>query len=113
MIKLVVCKVSVPGFHRWENAFEEVNYLRNRHRHIFEIIVGFRVTDNDREVEIIDTQNKITRYLLVKYGIEHSVECDFDTMSCEDIAEDILTRFNAYYTTVTEDGFGGSTIINN
>ena len=113
MTKLVVCNISIPGFHRWKDAFKEVEYLKNKHRHVFEITAGFQVTNNDREVEIIDTQNKIMRYLFLKYGVEHSIECDFDNMSCEDIAEDILNRFDAYYVKVTEDGFGGSIIINN
>ena len=113
MTKLVICNVAVPGFHRWEEAFKEVDYLRNVHRHVFEIEAGFQVTKNNREIEIIDTQNKITKYLFLKYGAVCSMECDFDTMSCEDIAEDILKQFNAYYVKVTEDGFGGSTIINN
>lgn len=113
MIKLVMCHISVAGFHKWEDAFKEVEYLKSVHRHVFDIEAGFSVTNNDREIEIIDTQNRMLRYLLLKYGIEHSLECNFDKMSCEDIAEELLTQFNAYYVTVREDGFGGSTIINN
>lgn len=112
MTKLVSCKLQVPGFHKWEDAFKEVEYLKNKHRHVFEITVYFKVNKNDREIEIINTQNKIQRYLMVKYGCSNLIECDFNSMSCEDIAEDILKSFNAYCVTVTEDGFGGSTIIN-
>lgn len=111
MTKLVICKVSIPGFHKWEEAPDSLAYLRSRHRHVFEIEVGIQVTNNNREIEIISTQNTIQKYLLRKYG-ENSVECEFYNMSCEDIAEEILKTFHAYYVTVTEDGFGGSTIIN-
>ena len=111
MTKFVVCKVSIPGFHRWPDAYDAVDFLRNRHRHVFVIEVGFAVTENDREVEIIDTQNKITNFLFKKYGNETGCECEFDSMACEDIACDIINNLGASWAKVTEDGFGGALIM--
>jgi len=116
MKKLVICKTQVEGFHRWAEAFDDVVYLRSRHRHVFQIEMGISVQRNDREVEIIDTQNKIKSFLFERYGVESKsnnvFECEFDNMSCEDIAEALCVEFNAYYVRVTEDGFGGAEVIN-
>ena len=69
MRRYVLCAVAVEGFHCWPGApTGSLEYLRHRHRHIFEIRMKFQVKDNDREIEINRRQNEITRYLLGRYG---------------------------------------------
>lgn len=100
----VICNFTVEGFHRWESAPDRLFYLRQLHRHVFFIKARFEVKDGDREIEIIEAQNKIKEYLYSKYGNP----CMFNGMSCEHIAKDISDKFSADEVEVLEDGFGGA-----
>lgn len=103
---LVLTKNNVEGFHKWSEAPEEVAFLRDQHRHIFEITCLFEVSHEEREIEIILQQREIEKYLYIKYGSP----CDFGGMSCESIATDLLEYFNAYEVKVLEDGEGGAIV---
>ena len=111
MRRYVLCAMAVEGFHCWPGApAGSLEYLRSRHRHIFKIRLKFQVEDNDREIEINQRQNEISRYLLAQYGNENRA-CDFGGMACEHIAEELLEQFGASSCTVLEDGFGGAEIV--
>lgn len=103
---LIVTKNEVEGFHAWEQAPEKVAFLRDQHRHVFEIYSQFEVSHEEREIEIIMQQWEIEEYLHNKYG----KPCAFGGMSCESIAREILERFNAYEVKVLEDGAGGAIV---
>lgn len=116
MKQYVICAVDVEGFHRWPDAPMEVSYLRDRHRHIFQIRIEFEVSHGDREIEINLQQSQVKRYLLGRYspadfyrGMEGA--CDFGAMSCEQIAEELLENFGAASCQVLEDGYGGARIV--
>lgn len=102
----VQTKNVVEGFHKWEGAPEPVRFLADRHRHMFEIYAFFRVTDTDREIELILQQREIERYLEETYG----KPCEFGNMSCEMIAIDILEHFGCDQVKVLEDGAGGALV---
>lgn len=111
MRRYVICAAAVEGFHCWPDAPEgSLEYLRHRHRHIFEIRMKFQVKDNDREIEINRRQNEITRYLLGRYGNGDGA-CEFGAMACEHIAQELLEHFGASSCMVLEDGFGGAEIV--
>lgn len=110
MERYVVCHLAVEGFHRWENAPKELDYLAQRHRHIFEIRAQFRVFNNDRQIELITKQNEIKRYLLDNYGNKDGA-CEFGGMACEHIAEEIMRKFGAHVVEVLEDGYGGAYLV--
>ena len=97
---------EIVGFHRYPTAPQFCLYLAAKHRHVFVIRASFRVEHNNRQLEINQQQNEIKTYLLDKYG----EPCKFGDMSCEDIAEELLTRFHASRVQVLEDGYGGATI---
>lgn len=97
---------EVVGFHRYPNAPAWCDYLSHRHRHVFVIRCRFEVTHNNREIEINDKQLHIEQHLNERYG----KQCEFDDMSCEDIAEELMNFFNASQVTVLEDGYGGATL---
>lgn len=103
---LVQTKNCIEGFHRWEEAPEQVEILRDNHRHMFEIYCQFEVTHEDRQIEIFMKQWEIEDYLHKKYG----TPCDFDKMSCESIAKKLLKHFKAYEVKVLEDGDGGAIV---
>ena len=100
---------AIEGFHCWEGAKGEVNYLASRHRHIFVIRCAFLVTHEDRQIEINTQQNEIEAYLTMAFGSP----CEFKGMSCEMIAAELMSIFakdNIVECQVLEDGYGGATL---
>lgn len=69
------------GFHCWPEAPATVDYLSDRHRHLFLIIVGWDVADDDRQVEFHLAQAQVRRMFLEV--------ADFGHRSCEMIAKDL------------------------
>lgn len=107
--RIVICVLQVEGFHRWKDAPDDprFGYLKFPHRHIFHIRIEFKVHHGDREIEIINKQAEVEAWLYRHYG----GPCQFDGMSCEDIAEVLLTRFDAASCEVLEDGYGGAKVV--
>ena len=103
---LILTENNIEGFHQWKEAPEEVKFLRDQHRHIFNIQCQFEVSHEEREIEIIMQQWEIEKYLFNKYGNP----CKFGGMSCESIARELLEHFNAYEVKVLEDGAGGAIV---
>ena len=94
------------AFHRWEDAPEEVQFLREWHRHLFKVKVELKVTHSDRDVEFLILKRKVDQYINLWFA--HS---KFE-YSCEHIAESLLDHFDAYSVTVSEDGENGATVTN-
>lgn len=79
----IVVKTQFEFIHKYENAPEEVKYLREPHRHIFYVEAKIQVYNNDRELEFILVKHDIDKFL---QGIVSSAPI---TYSCEMFAEDI------------------------
>lgn len=92
------------GWHRWKDAPDECAYLRDYHRHLFHIRLEVAVTGNNREVEFIGLKACLDEYLRFRYAGQR-----FES-SCEQIAEDLLKRFEAVSCEVSEDGENGATV---
>lgn len=58
----IICKLDVPGFHNWPDAPAGLEYLRSIHRHVFNITARIPVTHDNRDLEIIQTQNRIHHF---------------------------------------------------
>ncbi len=105
MVKLVVVTLDVEGIHAWPQCpFEEVKFLRDPHRHLFKIRCAKKVGHLDRDIEIIMLKRMILGYLNTKYSGQ------FGSMSCEMIADDLMTEFNLDSCVVLEDGENGAMI---
>jgi hypothetical protein len=106
----VVATLQVEGIHCWKECpFESVKFLRDPHRHIFHIEVRKEVFHDDRDIEFIILKRKILYYLDSKYK---KGDClDFDTMSCEMIAREILDTFNLDTCKVMEDNENGAIVV--
>lgn len=107
MKTFVIINFDIVGFHRYPDAPEQVSFLRNNHRHIFQIAVSYKVKGLDREKEIFIQQKQVEDYLYESYGNP----CQFKAMSCEMIAKDILEfslEDGAVQVIVLEDGKGGA-----
>lgn len=103
----VITNIDIEGFHRWADAPDKVDFLRFRHRHLFNIKCYFNVENPDRELEIFMLEWKLKDYINNKWGSP----AEFDGMSCEMIATDILNNFNACEKVqVLEDNKGGGVV---
>ena len=103
----VITHNEIEGIHFWKDARASVGYLKNPHRHNFIIRCKFEAKHDDRDFEIIIQQNEIRNFIIDKYGSPAM----FGNMSCEMIAEDILSYFeNCVSCEVLEDGYGGAEV---
>lgn len=100
----VIATARVVGFHRWPDATGEYAYLAERHRHEWVIRCELAVSHTAREVEVNDLKRQVEAYLLGRYGNP----CEFDGMSCEDIATELAGAFGLSCCEVLEDGFNGA-----
>jgi len=98
------------GLHCYPDAPDEVEFLRDTHRHIFHFRVEMTVGHDDREVE----------FILLKRELESLYDdsvLELDFQSCEMIARTLLHYLvdkygneRDYTITVSEDGENGATI---
>lgn len=119
--KVVYCTVQVEGTHNWPDCpFDEVDYLRVPHRHVFHIKAYMPVTHSDRDVEFIMLKHLIRDYLVNKYGkfsnegmlrdMPYYTHCEFGAMSCEMIAEELIETFELSKCEVSEDDENGAIV---
>lgn len=100
-----IIKTHIEGVHRFPGAVGEEIYLSYQHRHLFQIIVHIEQFHGDRDIEYLDFK----RFLL---GI--CPKGDMGTMSCEQMAEYILSKIKGKYpnrkvkVVVLEDGENGA-----
>jgi len=98
---------EIEGLHYYPDAPDNVSFLRHPHRHIFHVECRFKVSHDNREIEIFTQEEEITRYLTERFGNP----CMFGRMSCEMIAVDIINAFpETLECKVTEDGKGGAIV---
>jgi len=102
MIKLISVKTTFSATHNYPDAG---NFLKNEHRHLFFICVKIRVWDNNREIEFLEKKKEIETYITEKYANRFLMG-----VSCEDIAEELLHKFGAFFVSVYEDNENGAEI---
>ena len=105
-----VVRTRFTGEHRWENAPEEVDFLRNNHRHEFHVEVKVEQFHDDRDVEYIMLKRKVD-------DIINEWPHDLDTTSCEMMCDDLYQALSAhiegeraYVVKVFEDGENGAEV---
>ena len=109
MTNTVIINFDIVGFHYYKDAPNDVSFLRNSHRHIFNIKIGYKVDDLDREKEIFIQTGFVEDYLIESYGSP----CLFGQMSCEMIAKELLefTKDDgSVWCEVLEDNKGGAKV---
>ncbi len=108
-MRTVILDFDIEGFHHFPNAPSVVSFLEHDHRHIFQIRAGLKVDDLNREKEIFIMQDHLKDYLLESYGSP----CQFEAMSCEMIAQDLLEFLKedgGVWVEVFEDSRGGARV---
>lgn len=86
-------KTSFVGFHRWVNAPEAQAFLRNMHRHVFNVTVEFElrsIANLDRPIEYFAAREDID-FILGEWA-----DREFDD-SCEVVAYSILGHLDNMY----------------
>lgn len=96
-------KITVPGFHFWKDAPDEVAFLRHNHRHLFGIEIVFKVDHNDRNLEFFLMQRSLREYLESNFGKSEDGYL-FGGMSCESIAQSLVDDLGLLWAKVDEDG---------
>jgi len=105
----VFCTLQVEGTHNWPTCpFDEVDYLRVPHRHIFHIKAYKQVNHDDRDVEFIMLKHDIREHLTLAYANIESKLLVFGAMSCEMIARELIDRFDLTRCEVNEDNENGA-----
>lgn len=95
MKKYIVVKNNYEGIHRYKDAPVEVDYLRQYHRHIFNIETKIEVYDEDRELEFMIVKHLIQQFISEKkkggfYWI-------MDNLSCENVCSMIYKLIKDNY----------------
>lgn len=99
------------GFHKYADAPEQVAFLRNNHRHKFEVNATIEVFHNDRDLEFFMVLDDIGREVLPH--VLTASELGSCEMQAERLIEGILNLYGDHRyasVTVTEDGENGGTI---
>ncbi len=105
----IIVRFALEGIHRWTDAAAmepDVAFLQFPHRHMFHFEVRKVVEHDDRDIEIILFKRAIMEYLIEKYGSP----CDFDTKSCEMLAQEVADKFECLSVQCLEDDENGALI---
>lgn len=102
MIKRVIARTQFEGVHAWPGCdIEEVDYLRDRHRHIFHVAAEKDVDHNDRDTEFIALGHRVVEEV-TSWGTE------LGATSCEMMAERLIGVLSLRACEVFEDGENGA-----
>jgi len=106
MKREIFIKTSFSALHNWDECcFDEVDYLKNYHRHTFYVTAYWAVHHNNRDLEFIMTKNKVDGWIRENWEYKK-----LKNMSCEMMAEKLIKVFGCTAVTVNEDGENGATI---
>lgn len=111
MTTQVIVQFEIDGFHHYPNAPKEVSFLSTNHRHTFKIKAAYEVSHLNRDKEIFIQREELKSYLIECYGYP----CQFESMSCEMIAKELITfgkDDNLKWCEVWEEETGGARVEN-
>lgn len=80
MPNFIWIKHSFEGFHKYEDAPDDVKYLRYHHRHLFKLKVYIEISNNNRDIEFHQFKK------FIQYCIK---EENFNLKSCEQMSNDL------------------------
>ena len=110
--KVIYASLKIEGLHSFPSvvsAFgEEVEYLKHLHRHTFVIKVFSEVSELDREREFVCIKHTVRDFLHQKFFTEKYQCCNFNSLSCEAIAQLLIEEFHFCRVEVSEDGENGA-----
>jgi len=83
----IIVTTDKVGFHKYDNAPDNVKFLRDLHRHKFHIKLGIEVKHDNRELE----------FFTVLYALESYIRDINEVGSCEMFATNIYNFFKDFY----------------
>lgn len=96
------------GIHSYKTAPQEVDYLRNDHRHLFKVEVAIEVFHNERDIEFIMFREFVYQ--------QFAAIIDNYNMSCEGYSDMLFGEIRKQYPNrdirikISEDGENGSKV---
>ena len=112
MDKFIIVRTQFEGFHCWSDAPEEVKFLRDTHRHLFNVELRISVDHNDRELEFFMVKKRLDN--IIKWYIELN---GTNLGSCEMMGESFIKELtelygNRYYQIkIFEDNENGGEVV--
>lgn len=109
----VIVKLAVDGMHNFPKAaelFPEVDFLSQRHRHMFHFTLAKMVNHDDRDVEFIMFKRDVLSYLHTQYLDDNSRAHEFGSKSCEMLSRELLERFECDWVECWEDQENGARV---
>lgn len=107
----VYCTLQIEGTHNWPDCpFDEVNYLKSPHRHVFYIKAYKKVKHHDRDTEFIVLQHQIRKLLKDSFWNETKQLHTFGAMSCEMIGQLLIDNLHLCKVDVSEDNENGAVL---
>lgn len=94
----VIVTNNFRGYHKYAEAPDNVSFLRNMHRHVFNVKTTIEVFHNERDIEFFQLQNDIENYVKLRFneGCNTYIEGIY-IESCESLAEAILGHLHKTY----------------
>lgn len=112
----IIVKTQLEALHQWENVPLEhpSAYLKNSHRHLFQIELRIHVDHLDRDIEFIAYKQKVDQFLN-SYFIRDTKSglIDMKNHSCEMLGNLLIQNFKqdgCYWIQVLEDNEMGSIV---
>jgi len=96
-------KTSFRALHCWPHAStiagKEVRFLEDKHRHTFHVVVETEVFHDNRDKEFFVFQDQVDSVIKLLYGKnqENGLVFDLGSLSCEQIALQILDQLQALH----------------
>ena len=98
MNKRVIVTNNFRGYHRYADAPKNVSFLKEMHRHVFNVKTTVEVFHNERDIEFFQLQNHIESFVRYHYTKAYSDYVDgIFIQSCESLAEAILRDIHETY----------------
>lgn len=113
MTTSIIVTFDIEGMHNFPNAsqiFPEVYFLENKHRHTFNFKLEKQVYHDNRDVEFIMFKRDVIEFINEKYYSNIQRTHDFENMSCEMIAKELLISFDLLSVEVWEDNENGARV---
>lgn len=109
---MIRVRTDFEGLHCYPNAPDEVSFLRQLHRHKFEVVLDIEVSHLDRELEFLMVKNRLDQFIS-----DNIIKAD-KHCSCEMYANMIINFVIGLYgpdrnisCEVNEDGENGAFVV--
>lgn len=109
--RYITVRTQFIGFHAYEEAPEQVAFLKANHRHLFKVEAKISVNHDDRELEFFMVQDMLLKQIMPFIQLGNLGSCE---MIAERIATGLINAYGVdrdYSITVSEDGESDGTVV--